>query len=434
MTLQLMKTLLLPTCFTAISITCLAQTHPAKELTFHSDQGLAVKVHKGVIAVNNKDLYKLRFDDIIYSSKRNRLIRNGGSTFLFLEIDGRPNRDMLYAFKISANKVDSVANAISSDIWDMDGDGYSEFGGTDLNEAHPSEDSMYYLPSCYFEISNGRIAYDSAYSEEIDFRINGVYLSHPADVSGSCCTTIVKPGKRKVTNFPLTHPLILSERTDGPANVRDAINGKLLFRLYSNVPVYTSDTVHKWQRIALNVYISKEISQSHVLPAGSKLYNEYMDVGETLADIPFDEMDVHEEHGYTTLTLTGYTSTQNILPETVPENILPRLIAQGASTIAGLTDFLKGFQFSKDKIDRFNTWQMDESHVSGPSAPIRLLLVFNDDKLLGVVHSRRLRKEGEEFKQYRLKRGYTLSVTGNAEIAGVNDFIAAFNKFIDAAD
>jgi len=430
MTLQLMKTLLLPTCFTAISITCLAQTHPAKELTFHSDQGLAIKVHKGVIAVNNKDLYKLRFDDIIYSSKRDRLIRDGGSTFLFLEIDGRPNRDMLYAFKISANRVDSVANAVSSDIWDMDGDGYPEFGGTDLNEAHPSEDSMYYLPSSYFEIRNGRISYDSAFSEETDLRINGVYLSHPADVNGSCCTTIVKPGKRKVTNFPLTHPLILSERTDGPANVRDTINGKLLFQLDSNVPVYTSDTVHKWQRIALNVYISKETSRSHVLHARSKLYNEYMHVGETLADIPFDEMDVQEEHGYITLTLKGYTSMQNILPQTVPENILPRLIAQGTPTIAGLTDFLKGFQFSKGKIDRFTCWQLDESYVSGPSSPMRLLLAFNGDKLLGVVHSRRLGNEGD--RQYRLNRGYIVSVAGNPDITDVNDFIAAFNKFINA--
>jgi hypothetical protein len=433
MTQRPIKILLLCTCLAAVSTPCISQTHPAKELTFHSDQGLTIRVHKGVIAVNNKDLYRFHFDDIIYSSKRNQLIRSGGSTFLFLETDGRPNRDLLYAFKITSEKVDSVANAISSEIWDMDGDGYPEFGGTDLNEAHPSEDSMYYLPSSYYEIRRGRIIYDTAYSEEIDRRINGVYWPHPIDGNGNCCTAIVKPGKRKVTQVPLTHPLILSERTDGPANVRDTINGRQLFRLYSNVPVYTSDTAHKWQRIALNVQISKETSESHILRAGSKLSDDYMDVGETLADIHFSAEDVHKEHGYITLTIMGYTAVQNILPSTVPENILPRLIAQGMPTIGELSDFLKGFQFSKGQMDRFTKWQLDQPYVSGPSASMRLLLAFSGDKLVGVVHSRQLGKEGDGLKHYRLNRGYTLSVTGNTDKGDIIDLIALFNKFINAA-
>lgn len=151
--------------------------------------------------MNGRNLYKLEFDDIIYSSKRNRIIENGGSTFLFLEVNGSPNLDRLYVFKISNSKVDSITDAISSDLKDQDGDTYLEFGGSDLTEEHPSKDSMYYIPSRYYEIKNGQILYDSFFTKKMDVKVNGLYMAHPANAHGFCCKVIPKPGKRNKTTF-----------------------------------------------------------------------------------------------------------------------------------------------------------------------------------------------------------------------------------------
>jgi hypothetical protein len=124
----------------------LAQTN-SDLLIFHTMLGLEVTVHKGSIKVNNRNLYKIQDEEFLFPSKRNRLIENGGSVFMFLEINGSPNKDRLYVLKITKDKVDSIANSISSEIRDFDGDSYLEFGGSDLIEVHPSNDSMYYILS-----------------------------------------------------------------------------------------------------------------------------------------------------------------------------------------------------------------------------------------------------------------------------------------------
>src|ERR1700748_356983 len=173
----------------AIKTPGLAQAK-VKNLQFKTSKGLIVNVHNGFISVDNRHLRSLDDESIIYTSKRNRLIEDGGATFLFLEIDGRPNRDMLYVFQIFANHVDSVANAISSDLKDLDGDTYLEFGGADLTEMYPSRDSMYYIPSAYYEIREGRIVFDSSCTKMMDKQENGIYLARPLDADGNCCIVI----------------------------------------------------------------------------------------------------------------------------------------------------------------------------------------------------------------------------------------------------
>lgn len=169
-------------------------------LRFTSKKGLSIVVEKGAILVNGKELHRMKEDIVIYDGNRNKLIEDGGSVFLFLEMGGSPNLDRLYAFEVSDTKVQLLANAISSDLKDLDGDGYLEFGGCDLTEHHPSEDSMYYIPFDYYEIRKGRILYDSAYSKKKDIEVNGVFLLYPMEAGASgCCTVIIKPGLKKVS-------------------------------------------------------------------------------------------------------------------------------------------------------------------------------------------------------------------------------------------
>jgi hypothetical protein len=429
---QIYKTLVL---FTVLSFPYqwVFSQSASEKLNFKTTNGLSVSVHNDAIFVENKRLYDLHLHNIIYSSKRNRLLEDHGTAFLFLEDDGSPNLDRLLAFRIAAGKVDSVADAISSDIRDIDGDSYLEFGGRDLNEVHPSEDSMYYIPFDFYEIRNGKIQYDSAFSKAKDIWVNGVYLSdshNPADF------TILKPGIKSASNIPLNNPPILRERIDGPANVRDKINGKILFRLMDNVPVFTADSSGKWFKIALEVDLSEDEYKSHFLAKDTRIFMNGREVGKTM-----DRLNLEDVYSDTTSAgyrgyngqIAGYTSVKNIKEQSLPENCLCQLIAQNNTlTTEKAKDYIVGFRFAEGRKGRFKDFQLDDGFVEGPYMMLRLDLIFFEDKLIAVVHRRNLVCQNRPVQQ--LKRGYNLTIVGSQNPALIEEFIKEFNSFITHAD
>lgn len=158
-----------------ISLPAFAQT-PKTELHFTSSKQQKITVFKGTIFVNGNRTYQLTPDEINYSSRRNRLVEDNGNVFMFLEINKSPKKNKVYVFAVNNSKADSLMEAISSDVRDYDHDGNMEFGGSDVTEAYPAADSMYYVPAKFYEFNRGRIVPDAAYNEKIDKKINGVYL------------------------------------------------------------------------------------------------------------------------------------------------------------------------------------------------------------------------------------------------------------------
>ncbi|MEZ2444550.1 hypothetical protein AB6805_22650 [Chitinophaga sp. RCC_12] len=164
---------------------------PANELHFTSSQQQLITVYKGTIFVNGNKAFVLHEDIINYKSKRNRLVENGKSVFLFLEVNGSPNKNRLYVFNIDHSLADSLLSAVSSDVKDWDRDGDLEFGGSDVTKVYPAADSMYYVPSKFYEIKRGKITYDAELTETTDKKVNGVFLASPSNN-----TVIPKPKKR----------------------------------------------------------------------------------------------------------------------------------------------------------------------------------------------------------------------------------------------
>lgn len=152
----------------------------ANELHFTSSQQQLITVYKGNIFVNGNKAFVLHEDIINYKSKRNRLVENGKSVFLFLEVNGAPKKNKIYVFNIDHSLADSLLTAISSDVKDWDRDGNLEFGGADLTDTYPSPDSMYYISSKFYEIKKGRITYDAELTETTDKKANGVFVANPA--------------------------------------------------------------------------------------------------------------------------------------------------------------------------------------------------------------------------------------------------------------
>ena len=161
--------------FLFVGVPAFAQK-PDDNLHFTSSKQQKIAVYKGTIIVNGNKSFKFATDEIVYKSKRNRLVEDGGNVFLFLEVNDSPNKNKLVVFNINNSIADSVLTAIASDIKDFDHDELLEFGGSDLTEAYPAADSMYYVPSKFYEIKKGRLEFDPVYTEKIDKKVNGIYI------------------------------------------------------------------------------------------------------------------------------------------------------------------------------------------------------------------------------------------------------------------
>jgi len=158
---------------------------PSNELHFTSSQQQKITVYKGTIFVNGNKAFIFPEDIINYKSRRNRLIEDGRSVFLFLEVNRNPDKNRLMVFNIDHSLADSILNTISSDVKDWDHDGNLEFGGSDLAKVHAAPDSLYYTPAKFYEIKKGKITLDTELTEKTEKKLNGVYLPEPLDNNGN---------------------------------------------------------------------------------------------------------------------------------------------------------------------------------------------------------------------------------------------------------
>jgi len=179
-----------------ISSPALAQS-PANNIAFKSSQGHMVSVYNGSIIVNAKRSYHLGVDNVVYKSRRNKIIEDKGNVFLFLEVTDGTKKNKFYIFSIHNSIADSLFTAIASDVKDLDQDGFMEFGGSEASQPYPAADSMYYVPSRFYEIKNGQITFDGAYTEKVDMKVNKTYIPDPLDKNGNCCVVVPRRPKTK---------------------------------------------------------------------------------------------------------------------------------------------------------------------------------------------------------------------------------------------
>ncbi|OQP46223.1 hypothetical protein A4H97_31160 [Niastella yeongjuensis] len=181
-------------------------TQTQDRIVFKTRSGDKIIVSNDIIHYSGNPVSKT-IEAIVYNSKYNRLIEQNSRILLFLEIDGRPNYNTIKAFDLKKLKATELAEVVYNDktqgigsapFTDMDGDGKMEFGGFDLTEWYDSKDSIYYNPSQYYEISDGKVKFDSSLTRKMDIKVNGVYLSKPLDKDRNCCVVIKKPKTKSI--------------------------------------------------------------------------------------------------------------------------------------------------------------------------------------------------------------------------------------------
>jgi hypothetical protein len=149
--------------------------------------------------LNGKKIFTDSLNYLVDSSKYTRIIIDNDNVLMFMECDGRPNLDYLsaYAIDLKNKKMTYLSSSVFNNspksklkpFTDIDGDGFLEYGGFDLTEMHPHPDSMYYHPSSFYEIRNGKLFFDSLLTKSEDIRVNGIYVKNPMNL------TIRKPKK-----------------------------------------------------------------------------------------------------------------------------------------------------------------------------------------------------------------------------------------------
>ncbi|HEY1112426.1 MAG TPA: hypothetical protein VGE66_02660, partial [Chitinophagaceae bacterium] len=223
----------------------------------------------------------------------------------------------------------------------------------------------------------------------------------------------------------------IGERIKGPAQVRDTVNGAVLFTLYDSTLVSSGAPQGGWAAIGLHMPIPLEDYGTDTLRRGRKIMLEGKVVGEVLRDM-YTSTSSSGQGGWA--ELTGYIPQDQIYPSTIIENVLIRYADRVPDrSLQAYQPFINSFQLEEhDAFAPFVTYFNHENWVDDPSPLLRIQLVFENNKLIGVVHSRPLSLPGTT--DHKLERGLTASFFNDTPKETRDNFIRLFNAFITSAD
>ncbi len=216
---------------------------------------------------------------------------------------------------------------------------------------------------------------------------------------------------------------ILGERIDGPANIRDTINGKILFSLNDNTLVECTENITNWHIVGLFVKLDSTQFENFKLTKGDILFDANDDsIGVAINDIPLWLSDDNE--GF----IAGYTYKDNIKQETIIENTIMQLVIDKNYNLS--TDDLKqliyGFKMetcsATSMADENGEWYFYYDNVIDDISPRdRITLILENEKLIGIVHSHNLNLR--QSKTYELIRGHKFTPIGNVPESKINEII-----------
>lgn len=224
---------------------------------------------------------------------------------------------------------------------------------------------------------------------------------------------------------------IIGERIDGPANIRDTVNGRILFTLNDNVLVETSIAQGKWTIVGLNVKLTEQQFENFkIYPNTDLISSDGQKIGIT-KDTVYIWM-TEENSGL----VGAYTHIDNIKKQSMPEFHLEQILEKEKFTFSSLQSFIKNFKFQKydlNKLPNLTQYLIYESIIEDMSPRDRITLLFNQSQnLVGIIHSRPLLTG--KFKTYKLIRGHSLTVTAELTKTEINDLIKKRIEFYNSVD
>lgn len=246
------------------------------------------------------------------------------------------------------------------------------------------------------------------------------------------CSNQSKPSSDKQigSNFERRNEhLIIGERIDGPANIRETANGKILFELLDSVSVISGPIKNNWLTVGLWIDLTTDNKQCECILPGEKILMNSDTVGTAIDTVQFWFLE--EKSGF----VAGETHVNNVLKSTIPEVYVSAQINKGKVSLLDFNALMAALEFEKGSNwgnESFQSYYFYESLIVDPSPMERISLLFKNDTLVAICHSRPL--ELQNRTSFKLDRGYTLSITGNLLANEIDQLIGYRTEFMKYAD
>lgn len=230
----------------------------------------------------------------------------------------------------------------------------------------------------------------------------------------------------------LTTTSLFAERIDGPANIRQAIKGEIIFSINDNVVVDIGQLKNDWYELVVSLTLTEKQFESDIIKKGEKLFSgKGQQIGVALKDIRLGSKysggggpGIPKWYG---VDVHGYTFKGNIKPESVVEPVISKIIESNKPNLTlslfkvhmnsfGYVDGLK----VKD-LNKYDTYMIYESILDDLSPLDRVRLIFESDKLIAIVHSRELSITG--FETVPIERGRKLTLIESFSVEDKKRFI-----------
>lgn len=228
---------------------------------------------------------------------------------------------------------------------------------------------------------------------------------------------------------------IIGERIDGPANLRDAIKGKVILSVEDNQLVECAELKDGWYPVGLMVPINQEQYDNGIIKKGEKIFHKDELICTTLEDVDlwmtYEDDDKDATIKYTGL-LGGYTYKNNIKANSIPELELEKILNAGKELRKEAFEwYLKNFNFEKHglKIEHYEhveQYMIYDTFIDDPSPIDRIRLIFDSNKLIAVIHKRELKMKNK--LSYDLDRRLKILVIKEFKKADLDKFITNNKK------
>jgi hypothetical protein len=224
----------------------------------------------------------------------------------------------------------------------------------------------------------------------------------------------------------LKSELTLGERIDGPANIRDSINGKVIFELNDNVLVECSQLKNNWYQVGAFVNLKKEQSVDGILKKGIEIF----DTDGNLIGVTKDEIDswiISEKDGVNHGFIGGFTFRKNIKPNSIAEIELEKILnSKNHLKLEIFRDYLDEFQFREGGLEVKGYEGLEQFFIYGswiddPSPIDRIRLMFSNNSLVAIIHERELKMKNK--KSIPLIRDLQILIIGDFGSEELKTFI-----------
>lgn len=226
---------------------------------------------------------------------------------------------------------------------------------------------------------------------------------------------------------------VIGERTAGTVSLLDTINGNEIVTLYDNVLLNSATPVKGWSLVSLEVPISEAEAKDLLIRKGHQFTVEGEAKGEVLADVPL-EATTTGGNGQKRGMFYAYIRSGSIKNGSVIERALEQYLQEHPGrSLEEMKPFIKRFHLEvSDTHQPFIEYFNYESTTDDPSPGYRTVLVFHNNRLMGLIDSRRVALKGVTI--YKLLGAYNGYFFNDVDKRLQLDYVKRFNQFTSSAD